>query len=94
MIHSAQPLISFGTGQSWVVVSAPEVPSVKGNKPQHCFLFLSAPSLIYLMSSLRGGSGLTESIFNHPVCSADLRPDKVDIRGVAPMGEEELGGEL
>lgn len=25
--------------------------------------------------------GLTESIFNHPVCGADPRPKKVDIRG-------------
>lgn len=37
--------------------------------------------------------GLTESIFNHPVCGADLSPAKVDIRREdREGGEDKLGG--
>lgn len=34
--------------------------------------------------------GPTESIFNHPVCSVDMRPEKVDIRVEDHKGEDML----
>lgn len=82
IICTAQALISIGAGcfSPWKEINL------------NIVFFSSALLLLYIWWAVEEVTvGLTESIFNHLVCIADLRPQKVDIGGVVPLFCSETG---